>query len=310
MANPSPSIRTAEADGGFSERIPEYRARVEAALARWLPEETEDPARLHAAMRYAVLAPGKRIRPLLVYAAGEASGVPVERLDGPACAVELTHAYSLVHDDLPAMDDDELRRGRPTCHRAYDEATAILVGDALQTLAFEVLARDRAMIADPGRRLRMLAVLARGAGSLGMAGGQMVDIEAQGERLERGALDAMHAMKTGALIRAAVLLGAHSLQDPRDRTLTALKRFGTSVGLAFQIQDDILDASGDAAKLGKTAGADAARDKPTYTEVLGMDKAREALAAVYSEALGALEPLGESGAPLVALARLIVERDH
>ncbi|MGH8272645.1 MAG: farnesyl diphosphate synthase [Gammaproteobacteria bacterium] len=310
MANPSLLTRPAEADGGFIARIPGYRTRVETALARWLPEETEIPARLHAAMRYAALAPGKRIRPLLVYATGETLGVPIERLDGPACAVELIHAYSLVHDDLPAMDDDELRRGRPTCHRAYDEATAILVGDALQTLAFEVLARDRAMIADPGRRLRMVSILARDAGSTGMAGGQMVDIDAQGKRLERGALDAMHSMKTGALIRTSVLLGAHSLQEPRDRILAALERFGTSVGLAFQIQDDILDASGDSAKLGKVAGADAAHDKPTYTGLLGVEAARRALASVYSEALGALEPLGDAAAPLIALAQLIVERDH
>jgi farnesyl diphosphate synthase len=310
MESPSLSIPGAEADGGFAARIPAYRKRVGTALARWLPEETESPARLHAAMRYAVLAPGKRIRPLLVYAAGETLGVPVARLDGPACAVEFIHAYSLVHDDLPAMDDDDLRRGRPTCHRAYDDATAILVGDALQTLAFEVLARDRAMIADPGRRLRMIGELARGAGSTGMAGGQMVDIEAQGRRLERSALDAMHAMKTGALIRAAVLLGGHSLGEPPAPTLAALERFGTSIGLAFQIQDDILDASGDSTRLGKTAGSDAARDKPTYTGLLGVAEARRALAAVYSEALGAIEPLREAAAPLIALARLIVERDH
>ncbi len=310
MASPSLSIRSAETGGDFHARMPDYRARVETALARWLPEETTTPARLHAAMRYAALAPGKRIRPLLVYAAGETLGVPVERLDGPACAVELIHAYSLVHDDLPAMDDDDLRRGRPTCHRAYDDATAILVGDALQTLAFEVLARDRAMIADPARRLRMIAVLAQASGSLGMAGGQMVDIEALGTHLERDALDAMHAMKTGALIRASVLLGAHSMKEPSTPTLAALERFGTSVGLAFQIQDDILDTSGDSARLGKQAGADAAHGKPTYTALLGVEAAHRALAAVYSEALGALEPLGEQASSLVTLARLIVERDH
>ncbi|MDN5865679.1 MAG: polyprenyl synthetase family protein [Gammaproteobacteria bacterium] len=310
MPSPSRSIKMPDAASGFTTRISNYRERVETALARWMPDETDAPERLHAAMRYAVLAPGKRIRPLLVYATGETLGVPVGRLDGPACAIELIHAYSLVHDDLPAMDDDDLRRGRPTCHRAYDEATAILVGDALQTLAFEVLARDHAMIANTSRRLRMTAILARAGGSMGMAGGQMVDIEAQGKKLERGALDNMHAMKTGALIRAAVLFGAHSLQEPREAALHALERFGTRIGLAFQIQDDILDASGDSARLGKQAGADAAHDKPTYTGLLGVDEARRALATVYSEALEALEPLGEDAAPLVTLSRFIVERDH
>lgn len=294
----------------FPDRIPELRTRVEAALERWLPPEAEPPSRLHGAMRYAALASGKRIRPLLVYATGETLGIPIECLDGPACAIELIHAYSLVHDDLPAMDDDDLRRGRPTCHRAYDEATAILVGDALQTLAFEVLARDRAMTADPLRRLHMISLLAHAAGSRGMAGGQMVDIEAAGKRLERAGLDEMHLMKTGALIRTAILLGADSLAEITDAALAPLERFGARIGLAFQIQDDILDATGVAARLGKTAGADAARKKPTYTGILGLEAARAALSQVYSEALQALEPLGNASAPLLALARLIVERDH
>lgn len=295
---------------GFSERIPEYRDRVEAALGRWLPPESEEPRRLHAAMRYAALAPGKRIRPLLVYAAGETLGVPAEHLDGAACAVELTHAYSLVHDDLPAMDDDDLRRGRPTCHRAYGEATAILVGDALQTLAFEVLAKDRAMIAEPARRLDMVALLARAVGSRGMAGGQMIDIQAAGHGIERAALDEMHLKKTGALICASILLGADSLSEVGEATLGSLERFGTRIGLAFQIQDDILDATGDASRLGKAAGADAARDKPTYTGILGIEQARAVLTQVYSDALEALEPLGEAALPLVELAQLIVQRDH
>lgn len=294
----------------FIERTPEYRARVEAMLERWLPAESEEPRRLHAAMRYAALAPGKRIRPLLVYAVGETLGVPPERLDGPACAVELTHAYSLVHDDLPAMDDDDLRRGRPTCHRAYDEATAILVGDALQTLAFEVLAKDRAMIADPARRLNMVALLAHAIGSRGMAGGQMIDIDAAGRGIERATLDDMHLKKTGTLIRASILLGADSFPDIGETALSSLGRFGTRIGLAFQIQDDILDATGDASRLGKAAGADAAKDKPTYTGLLGIDRAREALAQIYSEALEALEPFGEAASPLLELARLIVQRDH
>lgn len=295
---------------GFADRIPGYRNRVETALERWLPDAESTPQRLHAAMRYAVLAPGKRIRPLLVYATGETLGVPAERLDGPACAVELTHAYSLVHDDLPAMDDDDLRRGRPTCHRAYDEATAILVGDALQTLAFDVLARDHAMIADPARRLRMLSAFAKACGSAGMVGGQMVDIEAQGNRLDRAALDQMHRMKTGALIGVSILLGAMSHPEVDSEVLARLERFGARIGLAFQIQDDILDQTGDSRRLGKTAGADAARNKPTYTGLLGLEQARAALAETYAEALEALEPFGEAAAPLLALAKLIVERDH
>jgi len=294
----------------FVDRIPELRERVETALDRWLPADSEAPARLHGAMRYAALAGGKRMRPLLVYASGLTVGAPLERLDGPACAVELIHAYSLVHDDLPAMDDDDLRRGRPTCHRAYDEGTAILVGDALQTLAFEVLARDHAMVADTARRLRMVSLLAQASGSHGMAGGQMIDIEAAGKRLERAALDEMHLMKTGALILAAVLLGADSLPEITDTNLGRLERFGKRIGLAFQIQDDILDATGEAERLGKAAGADAAHDKPTYTGVLGIEQAREALTAVYSEAIEALEPFGEAAEPLLALARMIVERDH
>lgn len=313
MPSQTPSNATTEpasTAGGFITELPALRARVQAHLDRWLPNENESPARLHAAMRYSALAPGKRIRPLLVYAGGRALKANLEQLDGPACAVELIHAYSLVHDDLPAMDDDDLRRGRPTCHKAYDEATAILVGDALQTLAFEVLARDRAMIGDPARRVRMVSLLAQSSGSRGMVGGQMVDIEASGKTLERGALDQMHLLKTGALIRAAVLLGADSAADTDEPTLRRMETFGTRIGLAFQIQDDILDATGDSVRLGKTAGADEARDKPTYTALLGVDGAREALMQAYGEALAALEPLGEDAEPLLALARLIIDRDH
>jgi farnesyl diphosphate synthase len=301
----SPAHRT-----GFFAQLPKLRERVEAHLDRWLPDETEDPERLHAAMRYSALAPGKRMRPLLVYASGLTLKAELEHLDGPACAVELIHAYSLVHDDLPPMDDDDLRRGRPTCHKAYDEATAILVGDALQTLAFEVLARDHAVIGDPARRVRMISLLAQSSGSRGMVGGQMIDILASGKRLERRALDQMHLLKTGALIRAAVLLGADSAPDVDELTLRRLETFGTRIGLAFQIQDDILDATGNSERLGKTAGADEVNDKSTYTAILGVDGAREALVQVYGEALAALEPLGENAEPLLALARLIIERDH
>ncbi len=311
MPHPNPSNSRVELPSdGFAADIERLRARVETHLERWLPATTEGAERLHAAMRYSALAPGKRIRPLLVYAGGKALGAKPEHLDGPACAVELIHAYSLVHDDLPAMDDDDLRRGRPTCHRAYDEATAILVGDALQALAFEVLARDHAMVANPARRGRMISLLAQASGSRGMVGGQMLDIEAAGSSLQRTALDRMHLLKTGALIRAAVLLGADSAADTDDATLRRLETFGTRIGLAFQIQDDILDATGNASQLGKAVGADSARHKPTYTALLGVDAARTALEQVYGEALSALEPLGEAAESLVSMARLIVYRNY
>ncbi len=294
----------------FITRIPDYRRRVEATLDRRLAPATEFPQRLHSAMRYAALAPGKRIRPLLVYATGETMNVPPDRLDGSAAAVELIHAYSLVHDDLPPMDDDALRRGRPTCHRAFDEATAILAGDALQTLAFEVLTSDRSTNPSPEKRLWLIWLLAQASGSRGMVGGQVVDIEAEGQVLGREALERMHMMKTGALIRASVLMGANSANDPDETALAALDRYAHHIGLAFQIQDDILDATGKSEQLGKVAGADAARGKPTYTAILGLEGARKALNAVYVEALEALEPFGERSEPLRSLAEMIVVRDH
>jgi geranylgeranyl pyrophosphate synthase len=213
-------------------------------------------------MRYAVLGGGKRVRPVLVFAAGAAVGAADARLDAPACAVELIHAYSLVHDDLPAMDDDDLRRGRPSCHRAFDEATAILTGDALQTLAFQILAQ--ATEPDAAVRLRMIATLALASGSRGMAGGQAIDLAAVGRELDMVQLEDMHIHKTGALIRASVLLGALCTDEFDEPRLERLDRYAKCIGLAFQIQDDILDVVGDTALLGKTAGADTARDKPTY----------------------------------------------
>ena len=314
MPSQNPSNAKTDSSGetprGFLAELPGLRKRVETHLDRWLPDESEGAERLHAAMRYSALAPGKRIRPLLVYASGRTLKAEPEHLDGPACAVELIHAYSLVHDDLPAMDDDDLRRGRPTCHKAYDEATAILAGDALQTLAFEVLARDHAVIGDPARRVRMISLLAQSSGSRGMVGGQMLDIMASGKTLGRGALDQMHLLKTGALIRAAVLLGADSAPEVSELTLRRLETFGARIGLAFQIQDDILDATGTSERLGKEAGADEARNKSTYTAILGVEGAREALHHAYGEALAAIDPLGENAEPLLALARMIIDRDH
>ena len=261
-------------------------------------------------MRYAVLGPGKRIRPLLAYLTGEVLGVPLARLDAPAAAVELIHAYSLIHDDLPAMDDDELRRGRPTCHRAFDEATAILAGDALQVLAFELLSSDTQMVEDPQKRLAIVRELASASGTCGMAGGQAIDLWAQGRETGIEVLETMHSMKTGALIRASVLMAAWSAEDLADRVLDALSRFGTSIGLAFQIQDDILDVEGDTDTLGKMAGADSAREKPTYPSVAGLDQAKRRAGDLCDEAIGALEAVGGAAEPLRALARYIVHRAH
>ncbi len=288
----------------------ECQARVESALARWLPPAHEDPARLHAAMRYASLDGGKRVRPVLVYAAGRALGAEPECLDGPACAVEFIHAYSLVHDDLPAMDNDDLRRGKPTCHKAFDEATAILAGDALQTLGFEVLATDPAMHADPARRLRMVAALARASGSRGMVGGQAIDIAAEGRRLSLDELAQMHRLKTGALIRASVRLGALSAPAYTDALGERLDEYAAHIGLAFQIRDDILDVEADTATLGKTQGADEARSKPTYTSLLGLGGAKHKLREVHAAALASLQDFDAAADPLRWIADYIVERGN
>jgi len=258
-------------------------------------------------MRYAVLGGGKRLRPLLVYAAGIALGANLDALDAAACAVEFIHAYSLVHDDLPAMDDDALRRGKPTCHIVFGEAMAILAGDALQALAFEILA-DAADIDDADTRLRMLQVLGRACGAEGMAGGQAFDLAAVGHRLSLAELERMHDYKTGALIRASVMLGAMASGCRDTAKLDALDRFGRAVGLAFQVRDDILDVEGDAAVIGKTQGKDAAADKPTFVSIIGMDASRRRLDELVGEALAEVEPLGERGNTLAALARFAVER--
>lgn len=288
----------------------ECQARVEAALAHWLPSAEEAPARLHEAMRYSSLDGGKRVRPLLVYAAGGALGADQAALDGPACAVEFIHAYSLVHDDLPAMDDDDLRRGKPTCHKAFDEATAILAGDALQTLAFEVLANDAAMVTDPTRRLRMVAELAQASGSRGMAGGQAIDIAAEGRRLGLDELAHMHRLKTGALIRASVRLGALSAPAYTEAHGALLDEYAACIGLAFQIRDDILDVEADTATLGKTQGSDQARNKPTYTSLLGLTGAKDKLREVHTAALASLDGFDTAADPLRWLADYIVERGN
>ena len=260
-------------------------------------------------MRYAVLGGGKRLRPILVYATGSALGAVPERLDAPAAAVEIIHAYSLVHDDLPAMDDDALRRGRPTCHVAFGEAAAILAGDALQALAFDVLARDSALADAPTLLVEMLRVLAAACGSQGMAGGQALDLAAVGRVLDAAELERMHVHKTGALIRASVRLGALATGCRDERTLAALETYGHCIGLAFQIRDDILDVEGSSATLGKTAGKDAADAKPTYPSILGMDGSRRRLAELTQSAIDSVQPLGARMHELVTLARYVAERD-
>jgi geranylgeranyl diphosphate synthase type II len=287
-----------------------YRERVDEALDRCLPNAKTHPCRLHEAMRYAVIGGGKRIRPLLVYASGEALGVDPGRLDGPACAVELIHAYSLVHDDLPAMDDDDLRRGRPTCHRAFDEATALLAGDALQSLAFYILAHDAHMVPDPGARLRMIETLAAASGSRGMAGGQAIDLEAVGKKLSLTELEGMHIHKTGALIRACVQLGALSYRDIDAEQIERLDHYAKCIGLAFQIQDDILDVTGDTEILGKRQGADIALDKPTYPALLGLEGARERARDLYNSAVRSLDSFDQRARLLRDIAAYIVERDR
>lgn len=297
--------------GSRSARIAAYRARIESVLDAALALPDPGTPRLREAMRYSSLAGGKRLRPVLVYTTGAALGAPLEKLDAPAAAVELIHVYSLVHDDLPAMDDDDLRRGRPTCHKAFDEATAILTGDALQALSFEVLAGGPTSDPDEAlARLDMIRLLARGIGTLGMAGGQAIDLESVGRRLDLRTLEDMHRRKTGALIETSVMLGAVAAGVRSGPIHEALQAFGTAIGLAFQIQDDILDVSGTTEEIGKVAGADAARDKPTYPSIVGMDEARRLAALQHDRAIAALAPLGERAAGLVELADFVTGRGN
>lgn len=283
-----------------------YQARIETVLETLLPAATVAPERLHDAMRYAALGGGKRVRPLLAYAAGEAAGADPARVDRAAAAVEFIHVYSLVHDDLPCMDDDVLRRGRPTVHVAYDEATALLVGDSLQSLAFECLT-GVPLTDDAAAQVDMLGLLARAAGSRGMAGGQAVDLASTGKTLTVPELEFMHIHKTGALIRAAVTLGAACGRLSGDE-LEGLSHFAKFVGLAFQVVDDVLDATESTETLGKTAGKDAANDKATYVSVLGVERAREFAGELLADALSGLRPLGERAARLQQLGRYIVTR--
>jgi geranylgeranyl pyrophosphate synthase len=289
-----------------------HRARIEAALERLLPPP--DPAlperRVVEAMRYSLLAGGKRLRPVLCLAAAEAVGGPnatAADVDRACAAIECVHTYSLIHDDLPAMDDDDLRRGKPTCHRAFDEATAILAGDALQVLAFEMLCEADGIRADT--RLALLATLASASGVSGMVGGQAMDLACVGQAVAQPALERMHALKTGALIRAAVRMGG-LLGGANSEALDALDRYASAIGLAFQVQDDILDGTGTAAALGKAPGADAARDKPTFLSLMGERAAADYAQALCERAVQALAPFGERAQPLADIARFIVARDR
>ncbi len=292
----------------FPQKVPACQDRIESALARWLPASTMIPTALHSAMRYAVLGGGKRIRPILVYAAGHTFSIPDSALDGPACAVEMIHAYSLIHDDLPAMDNDDLRRGKPTCHRAFDEATAILAGDALQALAFEVLGEDPALNVDATTRIRMINILAAASGSRGMAGGQAIDLAAVGQDLTVTQLETMHVHKTGALIRASVQLGALCHSGLKDPEFELLSRYAHCIGLAFQIKDDILDVEVDTEILGKPQGSDMAQNKPTYPKLLGLGGAKQEAQRMHDAAMDALRDFGPSADGLRWIADYIISR--
>jgi farnesyl diphosphate synthase len=288
----------------FQEWLSAHSTRTESALEALLDSDQTTPNRLHEAMRYAAQGGGKRIRPLLVYAAGSLGDAKAEALDVAAVAIECIHAYSLVHDDLPCMDDDDLRRGRPTVHKAYDEATALLVGDALQTRAFEILANAQCEV---DVRLLMISALAGASGSRGMAGGQAIDLESVGKKLDLAGLQQMHAMKTGALLSCAVELGGIAAHlNPTQ--MTCLKNYSQALGLAFQIIDDVLDATADSQTLGKTAGKDAANDKPTYVTLMGLDYAQKQAKQLQAEAIASLEIFGRKAQALQDLALLVVSR--
>ncbi len=290
----------------FSAWVSAHQQQFETVLRQVLPAADIAPQRLHSAMRYSVLDGGKRVRPLLAFAAGELAGAPLEKVNFAAAAVELIHAYSLVHDDMPCMDNDVLRRGKPTCHIEYDEASALLVGDALQSLAFQLLS-DSCLSDDPLRQLKMIKLLAQASGSRGMAGGQAFDLASVGLPLTLSELEFMHIHKTGALIRAAIVLGAYC-GELEQAQLDQLDHYGKCVGLAFQVVDDVLDAEADTATLGKTAGKDADHDKPTYVSLLGVSAAKKMAAELHQEALQALDLFEESGTRLRELADFIVMR--
>jgi len=295
--------------GHFQSYLEHYQQRVNTALNKCLPEEDPPEHNLAEAMRYSVVGGGKRIRPIMVYAAGATMGVEEEVLDAPACAVEMIHAYSLIHDDLPAMDDDDLRRGKPTCHVAFDEATAILAGDALQALAYEILADKTCTTLPDHHRVQMLKLLTQASGAHGMAGGQAMDLASVGKTLTLEQLEAMHRLKTGALIRGSILLGAMCNPDINESELNMLDNYSRCIGLSFQIQDDILDVIGDTETLGKPQGSDQEQKKPTYPAILGLEASKQRALEQHELALKHIEPLGERAESLRQLSAYIVERD-
>ncbi len=292
----------------FQSRLETYQKRVNTALDKYLPTEDPPEHKLAEAIRYSVIGGGKRIRPAMVYAAGEAMGVSTDLLDIPACAVEMIHAYSLVHDDLPAMDNDDLRRGRPTCHKAFDEATAMLAGDALQALAYEILAKDDHEELTPEHRIEMLSLLTEASGAHGMAGGQAVDLASVGKHLTLAQLEHMHRLKTGALIRASILLGGMCKQDVSKQEIDLLSDYALCIGLSFQIQDDILDVTSDTETLGKPQGSDEKQEKPTFPAIIGLEESRQRALQQHKLALKILEPLDKKADSLRELSAYIVER--
>ena len=292
------------ADLAFAEWVIEKQLRIEQMLNLTLPSTDVAPQVLHSAMRYSALGGGKRVRALLCYAASELCNGDESMADAAACAVELIHAYSLVHDDMPCMDDDDLRRGKASCHKQYDDATALLVGDALQSLAFEVLSNTQ-KISNAKLQLSMLNILARASGSIGMAGGQAVDLASVGKSLSQVELESMHLLKTGALIEASILIGVANGSEVQ---IIAARTFAKNIGLAFQVVDDILDVEADTDTLGKTAGKDATTNKPTYVTILGLDVAKQHAQHLYANAINALKPFGASGHRLKELADFITHR--
>jgi len=284
--------------------------RVERALEDRLPSGQLLPQKLHQAMRYSVLNGGKRMRPLLTYCTGKTLGIAPEALDGPACAVEFIHVYSLIHDDLPAMDDDDLRRGKATCHVAFDEATAILAGDALQALAFEILAHDPSITATAEGRLKMIIALAKASGSQGMVGGQAIDLQSVGTKLNLPELENMHIHKTGALIRASVTMATLAKADIDSTVATKLDHYAKCIGLSFQVKDDILDEESDTATLGKTQGKDKDNDKPTYPALLGLAGAKQKAQELHEKALDSLSIFGKEADLLRDLSLYIIQRTH
>ena len=304
----SQTLQNNSTEQSFLQRIPDYTERVGMRLDQALPASDMAPQRLHEAMRYAVLSGGKRIRPLLVYATGECLAVPVEKLDAPATAIELIHAFSLVHDDLPAMDDDDLRRGRPTLHRQFDEATAILAADALQPLAFEVVVTCKALADREARNI--VTIVSEACGSLGMTGGQSIDLASEGKKISFEEITEMHNLKTGALLRACVMSVAGIAPDLSVQRKSALDKFARAIGLAFQIRDDILDVQGETEILGKQTGADQKLGKATWPGLFGLEEARKHCDELVATAMQQLKSFSTAADPLRQLAKLIVDRIH